>query len=281
MTGSLERPTACPVGCGAHRAPLWPGRNLAEITELAELGDSGGHNATIIAANTAAMRSAIDLAGTLNAQSILAMHHALLGAAEPSWAGQFRTEQVWIGGDYSPHRAEFVPPHHERVPAAIADLEKFMARTDIASIAHAAVAHAQFETIHPFNDGSGRTGRALVHAMLRAKGLTRHVTVPVSAGLLTDTAAYFAALSAYRDGDPEPIVRRMADASFLAVNHGRQLVADLRLARQAWQSLSARRDATAWKVADLLLGQPVLDSPTIQRELGVTAPAALDDFAAR
>ena len=53
-------------------------------------------------------------------------------------------------------------------------------------LAHAALAHAQFETIHPFEDGNGRTGRALVHAMLRSKGLTRTVTVPISAGLLVD-----------------------------------------------------------------------------------------------
>jgi len=67
--------------------------------------------------------------------------------------------------------------------------------------------HAQFETIHPFTDGNGRTGRALVQAMLRNKGLTRQITVPVSAGLLSDTSAYFVALTSYRDGDAAPIVQ--------------------------------------------------------------------------
>ena len=93
------------------------------------------------------------------------------------------------------------PASHTRVPAAIDDLMTFAARDDVPLLAQIAVAHAQFETIHPFTDGNGRTGRALVQAMLRNKGLTRQVTVPVSAGLLVDTDGYIAALTAYRDGD--------------------------------------------------------------------------------
>ena len=61
-------------------------------------------------------------------------------------------------------------------------LVAFIGRDDLPVLVHGAIAHAQFETIHPFADGNGRTGRALVHSMLRARGLTRNVTVPVSAG---------------------------------------------------------------------------------------------------
>ncbi|MBF6619870.1 MAG: hypothetical protein ITG02_06525 [Patulibacter sp.] len=60
--------------------------------------------------------------------------------------------------------------------------------------------------------------------MLRAKGLTRNVTVPVSAGLLSDTEAYFATLTAYRHGDVEPIITRIAEATFMALHNGRTLV---------------------------------------------------------
>ncbi len=105
------------------------------------------------------------------------------------------------------------PARPHRVPAAIDDLMAFAARDDVPLLAQIAVAHAQFETIHPFTDGNGRTGRALVQAMLRNKGLTRQVTVPVSAGLLADTDGYIAALTAYRDGDAAPIVERFAEAS--------------------------------------------------------------------
>ena len=128
-------------------------------------------------------------------------------------------------------------------------------------LAQAAIAHAQFETIHPFPDGNGRTGRALIHAMLRGHGLTRNVTVPVSAGLLTDTQAYFDSLTAYRRGEPAAIVERLAEASFAATANGRQLIADLRDIRQRWtDKIKVRRGGAAWRLADLLLRQPVIDA---------------------
>jgi Fic family protein len=250
----------------------------AKAIALAEAGAAAGRsNAAIIVANTTAMRAAIDLADRLDPAAILAMHDALLRPVHPEWAGQWREDQVWIGGsDYSPHGALFVPPHHDEVPGDIDDLCAFMARNDLPPLVQAAVAHAQFETIHPFPDGNGRTGRALVHSLLRGKGLTRKVTVPVSAGLLSNTAAYFEALTSYRAGDPEPIVAMMSHASFAAVNNGRQLVTELHGLRARWdERITARRDATAWRVADVLLGQPVVDSPTLQRDLRVSAPVAL------
>ena len=148
--------------------------------------------------------------------------------------GQWRGEQVWIGGGNSPLNATFVPPSHTRVPDAIDDLLAFAHRDDLPLLAQIAVGHAQFETIHPFTDGNGRTGRALVQAMLRNKGLTRQVTVPVSAGLLADTDGYIAALTAYRQGDVTPIVERFAEASARATANGRQLVAELRAIRESW-----------------------------------------------
>lgn len=249
----------------------------AKAIALAELGDTNRANATVIVANTTAMQAAIALADRLDGDAILAMHRALLGTTEPEWAGKWRAVQNWIGGsDWSPHGAMFVPPHPDRVPAAIHDLERFLARDDLPALVQAAVAHAQFETIHPFPDGNGRTGRALVHSLLRGKRLTRKVTVPVSAGLLADTSTYFDALTAYRDGDPEPIVERVASASFAAINNGRTLVDDLHALRAGWDdAISARGGASAWRLADLLLSQPVVDSPLVQRQLAVTAPAAL------
>lgn len=253
----------------------------ARAIALAELGDPRQRNANVIVANTEAMQAAIGLADRIDERAILDMHDALLGDTHPEWVGRWRTEQVWIGGgDHGPHDALFVPPHHERVPAAMADLVAFMRRDDLAPLVQAAIAHAQFETIHPFPDGNGRTGRALVHALLRNKGLTRSVTVPVSAGLLVDKDAYFDALGDYRQGRPARIVELVADASFIAISNGTQLVADLQAVRAGWDvRIRARRDAAAWKIADLLLHQPIIDSPLAQRELGVAAKnvnAAID-----
>ncbi|MCU1357890.1 MAG: hypothetical protein JWM89_3308 [Acidimicrobiales bacterium] len=248
----------------------------AKAIALAELGDPSKHNANLIVANTRSMEAAIRLADHLDEQAIIDMQEALLGQRHPEWTGHWRNEQVWIkGNNYGPHGADFVPPHHERVPAAMADLVKFLRRDDLPALAQTAVAHAQFETIHPFPDGNGRTGRSLVHAVLRSKRLTRNVTVPVSAGLLTDTDAYFEALTAYRAGRPAEIVEQMANASFLAVANGRRLVSDLEAIRASWdERVRSRRGATAWRVADRLVRQPVVDSPTLQRELGVSAPSA-------
>jgi Fic family protein len=230
------------------------------------------------------MRSAIELADRLDAPSILRVHAALLGSTNPSWAGRWREEQVWIGGgDWSPHGADFVPPHHEHVPAAVDDLVLYLARDDIEPLVQAAVAHAQFETIHPFPDGNGRVGRALVHALLRAKELTRQVTVPVSAGLLTGVTAYFGALDRYRLGDPEAIVELLSRASFAAIGNGRRLVGELRDLGSRWREvIGARSGATAWRLADELLRHPVVDVPAARAFLDVadmTAARAIDRLA--
>ena len=242
-------------------------RSIAE----AELpGGKGKANAEQIVANTAAMTAAVALSDTVDAAAILAMHAALMGSQPRQTPGQWRTEQVWIGGGNSPLSAQFVPPDHTRVPAAIDDLMAFAARDDVPLLAQIAVAHAQFETIHPFTDGNGRTGRALVQAMLRNKGLTRQVTVPVSAGLLADTDGYIAALTAYRKGDATPIVERFAEASARATANGRQLVSELRAIRESWNDrITARADSAVWKVADLLTRRPVVNAVLVRDELGI------------
>ena len=136
------------------------------------VGGTGG-NAEVIVANARAMQSAIAAAGSLDEAAILETHRILMQDDQPSIAGKWRVEQNWIGpGNAGPRLASFVPPAHERVPALMADLVAFMHRADLPVIALVALAHAQFETIHPFIDGNGRTGRTLMHAILRDRGLT-------------------------------------------------------------------------------------------------------------
>lgn len=242
----------------------------------AEMGARSRGNASLVVANTRSMRAALELSDRLDGQAILDMHAELLAATHPEWTGSWRDQQVWVGGTpWGPHTALFVPPHHEHVPGAIDDLVDFMDRDDITPLTQAAIAHAQFETIHPFPDGNGRVGRALVHALLRAKDVTRGVTVPISAGLLREREAYFTALGEYRSGNPIPIVQRFVDATFHALDSGRRLVSDLRDIRESWQTaISVRSDAAAWRLVDLLLSQPVVDSRTVRERLDVSAPTA-------
>jgi Fic family protein len=249
----------------------------AKSIALAELGSDEKRNATEIVGNVAAMRAAIELADRLDEDAILAVHRALLERTEPAIAGRWRGEQVWVGGStFAPHTATYIAPHPDRISAAASDLVRFMQRHDIPVLVHAAIAHAQFETIHPFPDGNGRTGRALIHSMLRDKGLTRRVTVPVSAGLLADTEHYFATLTSYRQGDIAPIVEALATAALRAIDNGRQLVTELRVIRASWDGeIRARRDSAAWRLADLLVRQPVVDAAVVEAELGIRAGNAL------
>lgn len=244
---------------------------------IAELGLAKyGSNAQLVVANVDAMQNAIELDSALTPASILAIHETLMQGQAHAMPGAFRTEQVWIGGtSVSPHGAHFVPPHHTRVLPAIEDLCAFIARTDVPLLTQTAIAHAQFETIHPFNDGNGRTGRALVHTMLKHAGATTRTTIPVSAGLLNDTSAYFDALTQYRDGDPNPIVNQFTQASFAAINNGRKLAQHLVAVHENWSNaLTQRRTASVWKALPLLLGQPAITSGTLQAALGLSQPAA-------
>ncbi|MDV3221284.1 Fic family protein [Intrasporangium sp.] len=247
-------------------------RALAE----AAIGAGDRSNALTILANVRTMQAAMELAGDLGEASILAMHRALMTGRPGLHPGQWRTEQVWVGGGgLHPGDAEFVPPVAADVPALMADLVAFLVRDDVPPLALGAVAHAQFETIHPFADGNGRTGRALLHACLLNTGVISRVTVPISAGLLAAKGRYFGALTSYRAGDAEPILRCVADAARAGVAVGEQLVRRLRDVRAGWDGrVDARVDSVVWRIADVLLRQPVVTARLVTTELQVSAPTA-------
>ena len=242
----------------------------AKSIALAELGRSAGKNSRLIVGNVRAMEAAVAMAEDLDVSTIIAMQGEILREDQPEHTGQWRDQPVWIGGGYSnsPHTAAFVPPHERRVAALMLDLVSFARRVDLPALPQIAIAHAQFETVHPFPDGNGRTGRALIQAMLRRLGVTRNVTVPVSAGLLRDTRGYFDALTAYRAGDIEPIIRALAEASTDAIVNGRSLVADLTAIRSGWEAaVSARAGSAGRRLLDILQRQPVVDAKLAAAEL--------------
>lgn len=243
----------------------------------AELGERETGNAAQIVRNVRTMEAALSLADKIDGESIIAMQTALLGTSAPNLTGGWRDEQVWIGGSsLSPHLADFVPPHQDRVPAAMDDLVAFVGRTDIPALAQVAVAHAQFETIHPFPDGNGRTGRAIVQAMLRHGRVTTNIAVPVSAGLLHRVKDYYDALTAYRRGELRPIITAFTRAAGYAVVNGRQLVRDIRSIETDWEDKMSglRSDAAARRVSALAIAHPVLNSDIVVRELSVAPPTA-------
>ncbi len=136
----------------------------------------------------------------LTVEGLLDVHRRLLlGTALEEHAGQIRNVQNWIGGSsYNPCSAAFVPPPPSHVRPLLEDLCEFCNSDSLPVVVQAAIAHAQFETIHPFADGNGRTGRALVHLVLRKRGLSTHIQPPVSLILATRAQDYVARLGEFR-----------------------------------------------------------------------------------
>ena len=245
-------------------------RNVA----LAELSSKAPSNALLIAGNVAAMREALGQSGDIGIDSICAIHDVLMRGTreEPG----LRKEQVWIGGSpYSPHGATFVPPHADLVRPCLEDLVAFGAREDISPIAKAAIFHAQFETIHPFTDGNGRTGRALLHRILARDEVLLHAMLPVSAGLLHDVDRYMGALGAYHDGAIEPMIECLADALELAAVIGSRIASDVDGVLAEWASENTDRAGSAsHRLPALLVEQPVVDIAFVALRLGITDRAA-------
>lgn len=237
----------------------------ARRLSLAVLGARGskvGINAELVARNVYAMRAALDTAENISVDSILSMHRELTRGLQQD-SGMLRTEWVWVKGD-SPVTADYVAPHHERVPAALEDLVAFMNRRDIDHLAQAAIAHAQFETIHPFTDGNGRTGRALISALLLARGVTRHVILPVSSGLLHDTEGYIQALTDYRAGDAEPIIELFIDATQKAITNAEILAQDIEILRDEVLSIAQRKTPLLRSLTDLCCTEPAFTAHMVE-----------------
>lgn len=242
----------------------------------AELFGAGRGNAALVVANTWAMTAAASIRPPLSLDSLLSMHRALLESSAPDDAGALRREPVWIGGsELSPAGALFVPPRHERVPEALEDLFAFTRRTDLPPLTRAAIAHAHFETIHPFVDGNGRTGRALIHVLLSWAGLTPHAPLPLSAVLLADVDSYFRSLDAYRCGEPLVIVELFIEAAARAAALGRS--AGRRIGRTVETMLErspGRAGTPDRAIIALLARRPVLDALSAATAVGVSEAAA-------
>jgi Fic family protein len=244
---------------------------------LADIEESLEPHAVQIVAHVKADVAALARAGSLDEDAIVHIQRTLMASSRPDRRGRWRSQQIWIGGgSRGPQRASFVPPHESRVPALMADLVAFMKRRDLPPLPQIAIAHAQYETIHPFLEVNGRTGRAVLQAMLRRADITQSVVLPISAGLLQDTAGYFDALTRYRAGHVSDIVETLSRAAHTAVATSRILMDDLDAVRDSWaQQVTARQGSAARRLLELLLRQPAVTSRLAVSYLGVTAPNAL------
>jgi Fic family protein len=220
-------------------------------------------------------------------KDILAIHRNLLaGTRLDAHAGEVRGQQNWIGGSsYNPCRAAFVPPPPEYVHALLEDLCAFCNTDSLPTVAQAAVAHAQFETIHPFVDGNGRTGRALIHVILRRRGLAAEVLPPVSLVLAAWSSDYVDALMGTRyPGSPSSAAAQEGLNRWIALFAAatRRAVADAELyearveeLKASWRERLGR--ARAGSAADLLIdalpGAPVMTVQSAASIIGRSAQA--------
>lgn len=226
--------------------------------------------AASVLGNLTALRRALDLAdGPITVGTILSIHRALLaGSADDAIAGRLRTSQNWIGGRHpNPRGAAFVPPPEDEVERLLADLCRFCERDDLPPLVQAAIAHVQFETIHPFADGNGRVGRALVHAVLgrrdptRAHGGGPPTLPPISLVLAARSGAYIAGLSDYRAGRHLEWVGFFLDVVYRSTVVAGSLFSDVRDLQEHWTDLAGapREGSAALTLIRRLPESPVID----------------------
>lgn len=237
--------------------------------------------ARAVLGNVRAMERAVEI-GTarrrLRLQDLLDIHRTLLeGTSEARSAGVVRENQNWIGGrGLSPADATFVPPPEDRVQELLDDLVEFVNLDDLPGVAQAAIAHAQFETIHPFGDGNGRAGGCLIHVVLGRRGLTTLFVPPISVVLATQARQYIAGLIDFRDGRADDWIGIFADATTTATEAAKRLWAqiDVLLLELIDRARSPRADSVARKIILGLPAQPVTSADTAAARYGVTPTAA-------
>lgn len=278
-------------------APAVQGIALAELGTQESVPDVSTQ-ARLVANNMTVLqgaRTTLVAAPTVTLTHVLDLHAALL-PDQPEHHG-VRTVQNWIGGsDHHPIDAEFTPPTPERLAPLMDDLLAYMNGASHSPIVQAALTHAQFETLHPFTDGNGRVGRALIHTVLTRRGLTTDAVLPVSLVLSTLRGAYIDGLTAYRHADAvgsdafhaarAAWVRVFADAVATAAEQAGRLAAELAALRLDWDERLTRSRSTQGRTRGVrsdsatalilrdLPATPVLTSATVQRIYQVSHVAA-------
>jgi len=243
----------------------------------AVLGVGASASAVSMAAATAAVSRLVEDAATtrrIRLEAILAAHAELFrrDPEQAPRAGRLRTTQNWVGGsDWSPRGALHVPPPPETVPGYLDDLLAFANRDDVPPLAQTAIVHAQFESIHPFIDGNGRLGRALIHAVLRRRRVSRHLVVPVASGLVADRDGYFAALGDYRRGRARTLVTLLSIATTTATRESARSAVTIGEIRRQWgEAVGGTRPGTPLhRLLDLLTEQPILNQALVSEHLGL------------
>jgi len=214
----------------------------------------------------------------LSLRLIREIHEVLMSGVRGSekTPGEFRTSQNWIGpAGASLSEALFVPPPAHELQALLGDLEKFLHnRGSIPRLVHAGIAHAQFETIHPFLDGNGRVGRLLITFLLVHEGVLDKPLLYLSHYLKRHRSEYYDRLMGVRDGDWEAwlefFLRGVAEISREATATAGSILA----LRDEHRTVTADLGPNAMRLLDRLFEQPVVNVAWVEKALNVSWPTA-------
>lgn len=255
-----------------------PGSRRILEAEIAGEGEINDEQARRVVSNLEALHDAIDTPIPAQREDILRWHRKLLeghpGMA-PDSIGTFRPVQNWIGGDaIGPRNASFIPPAPEDVAPMVDDLVVFCGRSDLPPIAHAGIAHAHFEVIHPFVDGNGRVGRLLLQQLLRRRQKLPSL-VPVSVIWSRATDRYIAGLRSYQVGDIDSWLEFFAFSVIEAVDWMADISDQIfRLLGELRNRIDTRGESVTARVIADLPQHPIVDSQAVAARYGVTPQSA-------
>ena len=218
----------------------------------------------------------------LSLRFIREIHKVLIGGtidAPGKTPGEFRTSQNWIGGG-SPNTAKFVPPTYVEMRRCLDDFEKFLyARDEYPPLIKAAMAHAQFETIHPFLDGNGRTGRLLTTFYLCKLGILEQPVLYLSEYFLNNRKTYYESLNTYHqvDADVSGWLDFFLDGVAIIATEAIEISKKIHVLRQKntikIQSLG-RRTKTSMTVLENLYRLPIINVRKVEEWTGLSRPQA-------
>ena len=255
-----------------------PGPRRILEAEVANENEINDEQARRVVSNLEALKDSVSTPFPVRSEDILRWHRLLMRdhpRMRPETIGAYRTEQNWIGGDaFGPRDAEFIPPRAEDVQHLIQDLVAFCTRTDLTPVAHAALAHARFEVIHPFADGNGRVGRMLLqHVLLRRAMLDS--PIPVSVPWSTDTDRYIDGLRAFQAGDTDSWLLFASWSIIDAVDWMTQMSESLSSLLDEFRTrLVTRGRSVTARVIDDLPEHPIVDTRAVAERYNVTPQTA-------
>ena len=212
------------------------------------------------------------------------LHRVLMGTQERVNPGEWRTVQNYIG--IRLETATYVPPPVSELQRLMNDLQGLLGydpdgMMHVSILMRTAIAHVQFEAIHPFLDGNGRVGRLLLPLMFKAEGAP---PIHLATFLKVRKREYYEALLEVQTRKNwAPWIRVFLECVVASCRHTIQLFDGLQRIQASWTTRIAatgrRRHATIWRVADMLLGQPIVTANKVSERLAVSFPAANDAIA--